>query len=403
MFIPGRIEILGKHTDYCGGRSIVCAIDRGFRVHVEPRVDSMVVLENTDSGETVSFDLVANSMAPAGHWVNYAAEVGRRLAKNFANHHLNGATIRFQSDLPKAAGLSSSSALMIMVFAALESVSELRRTNTFQANISNDLELAEYLGCIENGQSCRGLAGSSGVGTFGGSQDHAAILLGRAGVLSRFSFSPLTHESDFVFPEEFAFVIASSGVAAEKTGAARERYNRVSRMVSEITESICYGKTLAQTIDETGIDELRSVIRNGQFSFPNGELLDRVEQFRVENFEIIPAVSELLAAGEIDKIGDLIDLSQQNAERFLGNQIEETAFLQRRAREIGAIAASAFGAGFGGSVYTIVRSSDAEHFMSEWRRRYVKNFPQHRESSEFFITRPSQSSLTGSVFPSQPF
>jgi galactokinase len=403
MFIPGRIEILGKHTDYCGGRSIVCAIDRGFRSHVEPRVDSTVVLESTDSSETISFDLAANSITPAGHWVNYAFEVGQRLTKNFANHQLKGATIRFQSDLPKAAGLSSSSALMIMVFAALESVNELRETAAFGQNITNELELAEYLGRIENGQSFRELKGSAGVGTFGGSQDHAAILLGRAGVLSRFSFSPLTHESDFVFPEKFAFVVASSGVAAEKTGAARERYNRVSRMVSEITEPIGNGKTLAQTIDETGIDALRSIINKGQFSFTTGELLDRIEQFRIENFEIIPAISELLAVGEIDKIGDLIDLSQQNAERFLGNQIEETVFLQRIAREIGAIAASAFGAGFGGSVYAIVRSSDAEHFRSEWRRSYVESFPQHRESSEFFITRPSQASLTGSVFPSQPF
>lgn len=394
MFIPGRIEILGKHTDYCGGRSIVCAIDRGFRSQVEPRVDSMVVLENTDSGETVSFDLAADSIAPAGHWVNYAVEVGRRLTQNFTARPLNGATIRFQSDLPKAAGLSSSSALMIMVFAALDVVNELRETVAFHQNIPSELELAEYLGCIENGQGFRNLEGSAGVGTFGGSQDHAAILLGRDRLLSRFSFSPLTHEYDFAFPEEFVFVVASSGVAAEKTGAARERYNRVSRMVSEITASIDNARTLAQTIDETGIDELRSVISKGQFSFSTVELIDRVEQFRVENFEIIPAVSELLAAGRIDKIGDLIDRSQQHAERFLGNQIGETVFLQRSAREIGAIAASAFGAGFGGSVYAVVRTSDAENFRSEWRRRYVENFPQHRETSEFFVTRPAQSSLT---------
>ena len=393
MFIPGRIEILGKHTDYCGGRSIVCAIDRGFHVEIETRSDLLLLLENRDSSEKISIDLNDPTEQP-GHWVNYAIEVGRRLTRNFADRQLNGATIRFQSDLPKAAGLSSSSALIIMVFAALESVNELRGTAVFRRNILSDLELAEYLGCIENGQSFRGLAGSSGVGTFGGSQDHAAILLGRSGGLSRFSFSPLTHVSDFAFPGEFAFVVASSGVAAEKTRATRERYNRVSRMVSEITESIGNGRTLAQTIDETGIDELRSLIRNGRFSFPTGELLDRVEQFRVENFEIIPAVSELLTAGEIDKIGDLIDLSQQNAERFLGNQIEETVFLQRDAKEIGAIAASAFGAGFGGSVYAIVRSSDAGNFRSEWRRRYAENFPRHRESSEFFITRPSQCDLS---------
>lgn len=389
MFIPGRIEVLGKHTDYCGGRSIVCAIDRGLRASVEPRSDALLVLVNADLDETVAFDL-AEPKVPPGHWANYAVEVGRRLTGNFTERPLRGATISLRSDLPKAAGLSSSSTLMIMVFAALDSVNDLRSTTRFQANITNDLELAEYLGCTENGQGYRNLEGSAGVGTFGGSQDHAAILLGQADRLSRFSFSPLTHDADFGFPDEYAFVVASSGVAAEKTGAALERYNRVSRMASEITRSISNRRTLAQTIAEIGIDELRNVIKKGQFSFPVGELLDRVEQFRVENFEIIPMVSDLLTAGKIGEIGELVDLSQQNAERFLGNQIDETVFLQRRAREIGAIAASAFGAGFGGSVYAIVHASDAENFSEEWQRIYDEKFRQHRETSEFFITRPSQ-------------
>ena len=123
------------------------------------------------------------------------------------------------------------------------------------------------------------------------------------------------------------------------------------------------------------------------------ELLDRVEQFRIENFEIIPATIEMLSNGRIADIGDAIDLSQQNAERFLGNQIGETAFLQRSAREIGAVAASAFGAGFGGSVYAIVAKSDADGFMAEWQRVYRNRFPQHARTSEFFTTRPSHSDL----------
>lgn len=389
MFIPGRIEFLGKHTDYCGGRSIVCSIDRGFRATVEPRADSLVVLENLDRAETVSIDLAFGSELPTGHWVNYAAEVGRRLSRNFTGP-LKGANISFRSDLPKAAGLSSSSALMIMVFAALAEANHLREREEFRANIRDDLELAEYLGCIENGQSFRGLTGSAGVGTFGGSQDHAAILLGKADRLSLFSFSPLGHEADLVFPAEYVFVVASSGVAAEKTGAARERYNRVSRMVSEITSAVGGGLTLAQVLTEIGIEELRKVIRDRHFSFSADDLLDRVEHFRVENFEIIPAVSELLADGRIDEIGGLIDRSQKNAESLLGNQIEETIFLQRLAREIGAIAASAFGAGFGGSVYALVSAVDAADLKREWERRYHQAFPQHRDTSEFFETRPSR-------------
>ncbi len=390
MFIPGRIEFLGKHTDYCGGRSIVCAIDRGFTAEVVPRSDSLVVLENLDSAETESFDLYAESLRPAGHWVNYAAEVGRRLTRNFTCRPLSGATISFRSDLPKAAGLSSSSALMIMVFAALDEVNDLRGRLEYRDNITGDLELAEYLGCVENGQSFHGLAGSAGVGTFGGSQDHAAILLGRSDRLSQFSFSPLRNEADFDLPDAYTFVVASSGVAAEKTGAVRDRYNRVSRMVSEITSVVGRGLSLAQDMTEIGIGELQKVIRNNHFSFSTDDLLDRIEHFRVENFEIIPAASKLLASGRIDEIGGFVDRSQENAERLLGNQIEETIFLQRSAREIGAIAASAFGAGFGGSVYALFRTAETEDFSREWERRYRKAFSQHSDTCEFFVTRPAQ-------------
>ena len=106
MFIPGRIEVLGKHTDYCGGRSIVCAIDRGFHVEIEEHAEPVVFLENRDVSEIVSIDLNDPVSLP-GHWGNYAVEVVRRLSSNFPERLKGGVKIRFHSDLPKAAGLSS--------------------------------------------------------------------------------------------------------------------------------------------------------------------------------------------------------------------------------------------------------------------------------------------------------
>lgn len=393
MFIPGRIEFLGKHTDYCGGHSIVCAIDRGFTANIRERVDSVVSLENLDTGETVSFDLAARSAPQRGHWINYAEEVGRRLTQNFTECRLRGVDISFESDLPQAAGISSSSALVIMVFAALERVNDLRSTQTFKTNIRTDLDLAEYLGCVENGQTFRGLTGSVGVGTFGGSQDHAAILTGKSDKLTQFSYAPLARVREFDLPPECSFIVASSGVSAEKTGAALERYNRASLIVAEITSATA-GRTLAQATNELGIDSVRELIARESFSFTTSEMLARVNHFYAENFEIMPRLCELLAAGAFNKIGELIDASQKSAEMLLGNQIDETSFLQRSAREIGAMAASAFGAGFGGSVYALVETDGAEDFLSEWRRVYERHFPQHAKASKFFVTRPSECEMT---------
>jgi galactokinase len=117
---------------------------------------------------------------------------------------------------------------------------------------------------------------------------------------------------------------------------------------------------------------------------------DRLTQFYVESFEIIPEVSRLISSRRIDEIAGLIDKSHSNVDEFLGNQTLETNSLQKNARGNGAIMASAFGAGFGGSVYALVKSENAEKFLEVWRANYQKNFPQHIEKSEFFVTKPSQ-------------
>lgn len=386
LFVSGRIEFLGKHTDYCGGRSLVCPVDRGFRLSFCANENELINLENLDSGEKVFFQLSENLAINEKHWQKYPQTVARRVARNFKSKKLKGVDIKFQSDLPQAAGLSSSSAFMIAVFRAIAEVNELENFEEFRANIQNNLELAEYLGCVENGQNYRALSGDKGVGTFGGSQDHAAILCGKQGILSQFSFAPVRLEKEIVLPEEFCFVIAASGIIAEKTGAAMEKYNRVSRLVSEIVANWKgAGKTLAEIVENVGLDGVKKFIAENDLAFPKEELTNRVEQFYVESFEIIPQVSAFLENGEVEKIGSLIDLSQQNAERFLRNQTPETIHLQRSARNFGAIASSAFGAGFGGSVYALVRKTESESFAEKWKENYLKKFPHLAGKAEVFI------------------
>ena len=113
----------------------------------------------------------------------------------------------------------------------------------------------------------------------------------------------------------------------------------------------------------------------------------RLEQFFAETEEIIPEAVEALSRGELRRFGDLVDRSQEGAERGLGNQIPETIHLQRRAREMGAAAASAFGAGFGGSVWALVARDRAEAFRKDWSEDYLDRFSHRRPGAEFFITR----------------
>lgn len=387
FWVPGRIEFLGKHTDYAGGRSLVCAAERGMVIAARTRTDRRIHMCDAVSGEGAEFALATDCEAPRGHWGNYPATVARRIARNFASAS-TGANIAFASDLPAASGMSSSSALIVATFLALSAVNDVASTPEYRAAIHTDEELAAYIGTVENGMSFGALAGEAGVGTFGGSEDHAAILCGTPSALTQFSFCPLRSERVIPLPAKQLFVVASSGVIAEKTGAALERYNSIARLTAEAlawmrrVHHVEY-PTLAAAVDD-------AVAHGGYVDMPE-PLHARVEQFARESTMIIPRVGDALQRGDLTTIGAFADRSQHAAETLLGNQVPETVFLAGAAREHGAAAASAFGAGFGGSVWALVHQDDAGAFATRWRDAYVREFPQRASDAEFLITRAGPS------------
>jgi galactokinase len=392
-FVPGRIEVLGKHTDYAGGRSLLCAVERGFCVAARARPDRVVRVADVVLDVEARLLLTDDAgTSEEGSWTAYPAAVVRRVARDFPGLLL-GADIAIASDLPPSAGLSSGSALVVAIFTALAHVNALEEHPEYRANIRSSEDLAGYLGAVENGLSFGSLAGDSGVGTFGGSEDHTAMLCCRAGMLSQHSFCPVRLEREVVLPAEWTFVVASSGVTAEKSGAARDRYNRLSLAASAVFKfwrgAGGPGETLGQAVRQPGApDRIREVLSDSAHPlFPPKELLDRFEQFLLESETIVPAAAEAVATADAAALGDIAARSQAGAERFLGNQIPETIGLVASARALGALAASAFGAGFGGSVWALAPADRAEEFRTFWAEDHRRCFPAAAPVSEFFATR----------------
>ena len=193
-FVPGRIEVFGKHTDYAGGRSLVAAVPRGFVVVAGPRPDRRVRVFDARWRDVTEVDLHNEHTRFTG-WANYVAVVARRLAQNFPGADL-GAEVVVLSDLPRAAGLSSSSALVVAIATALSRRARLDARAEWQQAITSRLDLAGYLGAVENGLTFGSLAGTSGVGTHGGSEDHTAILAGRPDRVSAYAYLPVRHLVD---------------------------------------------------------------------------------------------------------------------------------------------------------------------------------------------------------------
>lgn len=387
--VPGRIEVLGKHTDYAGGRSLLAALERGFAVASAPRKDATVRLIDVGRGDEVTLSLVDSRVATAPHWAIYPGAVARRVARDFGAP-LHGADVAFLSDLPPSSGLSSSTALLVATFEALRLANDLEGRADFRRALPGVLDVAAYLGSVESGRPFRGFGGEAGVGTAGGSQDHTAILASEAGRLCRFGFAPVRSEGSVALPRDVAFVIGVSGVVAQKTTGAREAYNRAAALSAALLETWCSisgraDATLFEALSSSGdaTERLRRALRSALSSnFAAEDLEARLNQFVEESLVLIPAAFEALSAGDLEAFGKTVDRSQEGAERGLKNQVPETITLARLARSLGAHAASTFGAGFGGSVWALVGRADAERFSADWERAYRLQF-EHQAACFF--------------------
>jgi galactokinase len=399
FFVPGRIEVLGKHTDYAGGHSVVCSVDRGFCIVAAAATNRTVTIQDIVSGEQVAFEFSPELQATKGHWSNYPMTVARRVARNFGEP-LRGATITFSSDLPRASGLSSSSALIVGCFSVLSAINDLPYRSLYRQEITDKLALAEYLGTTENGQSYRTFIGDRGVGTFGGSEDHTAILCSEPGVLKCFSYAPTRFERQVKLPEGYVFVIGSSGVRAEKTGGAQQWYNDTATLASEAAAfwRQATGRSdanLAQAIASPGFtfERMLNALRRHENTEWAARLATRFQHFHQEDQEIIPTALDALAAEDVSGFAEAVRRSQEGAERLLGNQIDETTALVRMAHDCGAAAASAFGAGFGGSVWALTQENHAKVLCNEWSERYLRDFPHRRGESQFFVSGSSPATM----------
>lgn len=368
-WVPGRLEVFGKHTDYAGGRTLVCTIPRGFVVLASPRADG--VLRVADAGRHDTFSLDPADEAVHTGWRHYIEVVARRFARNFPGA-ARGGDLAIASDLPHASGMSSSSALVIGIATALIRVGGIERHVRWRTNVRSALDAAGYFACLENGLSFGTLAGDTGVGTHGGSEDHAAIVAGVPRHLSAFRFVPMKHLDDVAVPDAWRFVLTPCGVASDKTGSVMGKYNRLSQgthlLLKLWNESDAGAKSLGAALaaSPANVDRLRDLIHRSRFDGWTPDALEqRLDHFLREDARI-PAALEAFCDADAERLGALAAESQSDAETLLGNQIAETSALAGSARELGAFASCSFGAGFGGSVWALVGRTDAEAFARQW-------------------------------------
>jgi galactokinase len=391
LFVPGRIELFGKHVDYGGGPSLTCAIEEGITAEITPTGRPVIQMEDAITGRTTRVPLRRDARAGGAHGGTYIATVARRLARDFAPLKV-GVKVRSSSTLPRSAGLSSSSAFVTMLVIAVAEANRLDERRLWRDHVGTPLALAEYCGAVEMGAPFGPFPGERGVGTRGGAQDHVAIVCNERDAVGAFRYLPAERAGRAPFPRAWGIVVGVSGVRATKTGAAREDYNRASDLVRSLLHR---WNAATHRADQSLASALRSAPDAGErlVALARGadeapRYLARIAQFRRETEVIVPGALDAIAHADGAALGRLAVESQQRAETALRNQVPETMFLARAAMAVGAHAASAFGAGFGGAVWAIVDADVREAFTERWRAAYAGAFPARAAKADFIQARP---------------
>lgn len=202
---PGRVNLIGEHIDYAGLSVLPMALQREIRLALRPRPDATVRVANLSAAFSPRTFLVAPEIEPfpPGDWGNYLKAAAAGLATRYGD--LRGFDALVDSDLPVAAGLSSSAALVVATALGLLATNGVDNPNRI-----------DLMGLLARAERY--------VGTEGGGMDQAICLGAHRGAATRIAFEPL-RLTPLPIPPHWRFVVAHSLVPAAKSGAAREAYN----------------------------------------------------------------------------------------------------------------------------------------------------------------------------------
>lgn len=409
---PGRINLIGEHTDYNGLPVLPIAINRDIMLAVALRHDTTVEIHNLDARfEPRIFEISENIKPyPAGDWGNYAKASVQALqsffSESFCSDYLKGLNIVIDGNIPMAGGLASSSALVVAFAIALLHANRQDLTR---------LELAKLLA-----------KGEQYVGTRGGGMDQAVCLLAEEGCALKVEFFPMNVEQ-IPIPRGFSFVVCHSTIATPKSSATRLAYNL--RSAESRLAAAALGAALAKAghaqpnragtivmnrlgdlysknlnLSESEIDALVGATLKKQTysldevarllglnvadarnsclaaftdeevnSLGSMKLLSRCRHVLSEGRRVRKA-AECLRGGQMREFGKLMYDSHVSCARDFEISTPELDALVEIAEEAGALGSRLTGAGFGGCVISLVHTADISKFISQVREKYYGRY-----------------------------
>ena len=405
---PGRVNIIGEHTDYNEGPVLPAAIDRDILAVFSPRDDGQITICDLAEGFGSRSFRASADIPPyeQGDWGNYAKAAVQRLVRYrqggeprpLRGRQSRGFDAVIHSTIPPAAGLSSSSAFVVLSGCLFAEVNGFQISGETLATLMADAE--RY------------------VGTRGGGMDQAAVLLGREGHALYMDFADWK-PTPVPLPSGVTLVVAHSTVAAPKSAEARNAYNlraAESHMAGALIKqalkarlredagsrigSLRHEIARAATSPASGdpralVDELLGSRRwslsevAAKLKLSEAELLQQfslhdlphahIEQgFKLgararhvyEECERVDSLCRAFAAGDLQRAGEIMNASHASCRDNYEISCRELDELVEIERAAGALGARMTGAGFGGCTIYLVPTENLEQSMQTVIREY---------------------------------
>jgi galactokinase len=338
---PGRVNLIGEHTDYNDGFVFPAAIDRATYVAARPRDDRRVHILAVDMGQEDEFALDGPIERSAEHpWSDYIRGVAKGLL--IAGHHLDGANLLITSDVPRGSGLSSSAALEVATGYAFQLLNRL--------NI-----LGEELALLSQG------AENTFVGVQCGIMDQFISALGRRDHALLLDCRDLNYRP-VPLPANAQIVVCDSHMERRLAGSA---YNQRRQ---ECDEAVRIFKQWYPKITA-----LRDV-SVAQFREHEADLPDpvraRARHVITENDRALRS-AEVLEAGDVAAFGKLMNESHASLRDDYEVSIPEMDILVAAGQAVpGCFGSRLTGAGFGGCTVSLVEQSAVERFKADVAAAY---------------------------------
>jgi N-acetylgalactosamine kinase len=413
---PGRVNLIGEHVDYNMGTVLPCAIDREIILCFKDDQSGKIHVSNVNPDfKNIQFS-IRDPIKPysKGHWGNYIKAgikgildyIGQSTDLNLQN--LNGFNAIISSTLPPAAGLSSSSALVVAAALAILTVNQIPLDN---------IKIAEICAKAEHF-----------VGTSGGGMDHAACLLGKKDAFLKIEFNPL-HVTPISSPGDIEVILFHSLIEAEKSSNVREEYNRrvlecqfsvdlfnlfiSNNHTLNIKPPKFIGEITPQYFD-IPYAEMENLILEFIDSLPDSySLLELLSIFNISRDDLAHKYSHILRGSDLTELpggykvrgrfrhvytecqrvdqavkclqnkekiqlGKLLDASHESLANDYEVSTPEVDSIVKLLRQFGAFGTRLVGAGFGGMILTLSDQYHADELIKKMKDFFYSKKPHQK-------------------------